>query len=280
MSASMRQGLADLLVRRTNAARNKADDLLFNVRKDLGASATHAEHKLYSDLLGALDKQLCNADNLLHKDDASYFNWLGALRNLNILRDVTHELRRLADTYGTRQKLQKKITKVETLFKKREAQKKSVPDIGYPRETDYKPLALLVGYFYVGYIYASHVEPYTFDWWVALLLWSVGFTIALLAQIVKGTITSNPDAVSVITTVFSGLTFSVVVYVVGTTINRAKKSKYNTVQKRLNELTRELDELSEEVSTARNSVDTVEREISDYRNTFTQKIKEIKWKSD
>jgi hypothetical protein len=79
MSATMRQGLATLLVAKTNTARKKASDLLFDVRKDLGAAATHAEHKLYSDLIAPVDKQLLYAETLLHKGEASYFDSLDVL---------------------------------------------------------------------------------------------------------------------------------------------------------------------------------------------------------
>lgn len=279
MSVSMRQGLADLLVRRTDAARNKADDLLLNVRKGLRACATHAEYKLYSDLAGMVETQLCNADKHWHKRDPSYFNCLDALRNLNILRDVNHEIRSLADIYGRRQQLQEKITEVEKQFNKHEAEKRSMPEVAYPRETDYgaaTSLALLGGYFYVGYMFASHAEPNTFDWWFALLLWPLGFTIALLVTTLKGTITSDPDALSVITTVLSGLIPGALVYVVGRTIIRAKTSRYNRVHKRLEQLTSELDKLCKELSSARNSVDPLDREISEYRNKLAQQIKEIK----
>lgn len=160
-----------------------------------------------------------------------------------------------------------------------------MPNPGYPGNTDYSAAALAFfgGYVYVGYMFASHVEPYTFDWWFSLLLWPLAFVLVLLVNTLTGKITtllSDPSNASAIITVFSGFIPYAVVYVASATINKARKSRYSRVHTRRNQLSCELDKLSKEVSSASHNLDTVEREISEYRNKYAQKMRQIKWKLD
>lgn len=309
MSATMRQGLATLLVAKTNTARKKGSDLFFNVRKDLGAAATHAEHKQYSDLIAPVDKQLFYAETLLHKGEASYFDSLDVLRNLEILQTVTRDIGALPNRYAQRQQLAKQLKEAEERHSKCEAEKKSVDLdqgvwIGYraeetsPGRTYYYRryfaetggTLLFAGYFVVGYIVGNYeVELERRDVYdnsvrlVSFFIWPLFTGIrAVLHAVFDG----DFDLIlALLRAIFLGLIPAAIglgVVAIKRITNdaryNAQRARYNKVQQRLKLLSDEHVKLSTEISRTRSNLGGVDHEISEYRHRIAQNIGEIKWK--
>lgn len=300
----MRQGLATLVVAKTNTARKKASDLLSHVRKDLGAAATHAEHKLYSDLIAPVDKQLLYAGTLLHKGEASYFDRLDVLRNLEVLHAVTRDIGALPNRYAQRQQLIKQLKEAEERHSKCEAkkrsalaEKRSALDVESPEKSYYDApavlsLAVLAGYFVVGYIvgnYEAELERRDhFDGTVRLLsffIWPLFTGIpAVLDLVFKG---DFDLMLALLRAIFLGFTPAAIIggvvaikRITNNARYNAQRAQYNRAQQRLKQLADELAELDpaeldKEIARAKNSLGEVDHEISGYRRRITQKIGEV-----
>lgn len=292
MSATMRQGLATLLVAKTNTARKKGSDLFFNVRKDLGAAATHAEHKQYSDLIAPVDKQLFYAETLLHKGEASYFDSLDVLRNLEILQAVTRDIGALPNRYAQRQQLAKQLKEAEERHSKCdakcEAKVRPVPEVTRPRPFDdinYVIAALLaglVGYFVVGHmLWMEAGHPKGAVRLLYLLFWPIGIGLELLLALFGATDWVGNEALTILLG-FSPVALIVIVLVFRRAISVGEHRHYEELLTRRTQLRaqlcNELAELSKEISRTRSNLGGVDHDISEYRHRIAQNIGEIKWK--
>ncbi|MCI0562982.1 MAG: hypothetical protein MN733_31280, partial [Nitrososphaera sp.] len=252
----IRKDVLALLSNISIAAKNRAAQVLLEVRKDLSASVTHEEHKLYSDLISMAENHLIKAETLLHKP--SYSDCLDGLKNLEILRDVTREIGALPNLYATRQQLEKQLNEAEKRHSKCEAEKKSVPDVTSPEGT-----------------YYDASGPLGKFWWFYLFLWPV-LTAWDWPFVGKG-----PE----VRAILSGLILAAIgigVEAIRRTTNNtrynAQKVQYNKAQQRLKQTSDELVKLSTEISRTRTSLGGVDHEISGYLHRITQKINKLNWK--
>ena len=108
---------------------------------------------------------------MLHKREVSYFDYLRALRNLEMLQDVTRDIVVLANHYAQRQQranqvidADERLQKIQERHIKCEAEQRLALDVKVPDKTYHDApillflavLAVLVGYFIVGYEVGKH----------------------------------------------------------------------------------------------------------------------------
>jgi len=252
-----------------------------DARKEFGATSMHKEHKQYSDLIAPVEDQLRNAEKLLEKP--SYSDCVEAVRNLEILRDVIHDISSLSGHYANRQQLQKELKKAEE--RRRECEATQLPIFaGPPGRTghDMAPalvLAIVTGYFVVGHIIGSHKDI----WVIHFLLWPLTTGLpAVLDWLIVGKV---DRILALLRAILLGLIPAAIVLVITAIVRirdnaryNVRKTRYDKVQQRRKQLDDELAKLSTEISRATYGLDAVAHEISGHRHRIAQKIGELNWK--